>query len=103
MKYCKIVFLGGSLINHGGQNPIEAARNGCKVIHGPNISNFKEVYKLLSNYNITKQIRSLTSTVNLINKTYNNEKNSNRTKLKLNSLGRKILAKNYSVLNTYLR
>ena len=103
MKYCKIVFLGGSLINHGGQNPIEAARNGCKVIHGPNISNFKEVYKLLSNYNITKQIRSLTSTVNLINKTYNNEKNSNRTKLKLNSLGRKILAKNYSALNTYLR
>ena len=32
---CKNVFLGGSLINHGGQNPLEAARYGCNVLHGP--------------------------------------------------------------------
>ena len=55
IKICKIVFLGGSLIQHGGQNPLEAARLGCKVIHGPNISNFLEVYTLLNknlfNYN----------------------------------------------------
>ena len=103
MKYCKIVFLGGSLINHGGQNPIEAARNGCKVIHGPNISNFKEVYKLLNNYNITKQIGSKNTTINLIRKAYSNRKNSKRIKLKLNSLGRTILIKNYNALNKYLR
>ena len=103
MKYCKIVFLGGSLINHGGQNPIEAARNGCKVIHGPSISNFKEVYKLLNNYNITKQIRSKNTTINLIRKAYSNKNNSNRIKLKLNSLGRTILIKNYNALNKYLR
>ena len=38
------VFLGGSLIKHGGQNPLEAVRYGCKVFHGPNISNFREIY-----------------------------------------------------------
>ena len=35
-KICKTVFLGGSLIKHGGQNPIEPARLGCNIIHGPN-------------------------------------------------------------------
>ena len=30
---CKNVFLGGSLVNHGGQNPLEATRYGCNVLH----------------------------------------------------------------------
>ena len=37
---CYTVFLGGSLIKHGGQNPLEAARYGCKILHGPNVWNF---------------------------------------------------------------
>ena len=49
-KICKIVFLGKSLTVDGGQNPLEPARFGCKIIHGPNIENFKEVYELLSFY-----------------------------------------------------
>ena len=42
-KICKTVFLGGSIIKHGGQNPLEAARYGCKIIHGRFIKNFIEV------------------------------------------------------------
>ena len=41
---CKC-FLGGSLIKRGGQNPLEAARFGCNILHGKNISNFREIYK----------------------------------------------------------
>ena len=41
--YCKNVFLGGSIINHGGQNPLEATRYGCNILHGPNIFNFTEI------------------------------------------------------------
>ena len=41
------VFLGGSIIKRGGQNPLEAARFGAKIFHGPNTDNFKDVYKLL--------------------------------------------------------
>ena len=44
----KSVFLGGSLIKHGGQNPIEPSKFGCKIFHGPNVSNFKEIYKYLN-------------------------------------------------------
>ena len=43
---CKNIFLGGSLIKHGGQNPLEAVRYGCHVLYGPNIWNFKEIYDL---------------------------------------------------------
>ena len=40
--------MGGSFIPHGGQNPLEPARLGYYVIHGPHIKNFKEVYKFLN-------------------------------------------------------
>lgn len=40
----KIVFMGGSLINHGGQNPIEPLKYGCKILTGKNIGNFNEIY-----------------------------------------------------------
>jgi 3-deoxy-D-manno-octulosonic-acid transferase len=39
-----IVFMGGSFIPHGGQNPIEAIKLGAAVLHGPFVSNFTEVY-----------------------------------------------------------
>lgn len=42
-----IVFIGGSLIRHGGQNPIEAALQQKPVLHGPFVSNFEEVYTRL--------------------------------------------------------
>lgn len=40
-------FVGGSLVPHGGQNPLEPARLGCPVLAGPHIQNFVEVYDRL--------------------------------------------------------
>jgi len=60
------VFIGGSIINRGGQNPLEAARYGARILHGPNVDNFKDVYKTLSNLKISKKIttpRELASTI----------------------------------------
>lgn len=39
-----IAFIGGSLIPHGGQNPIEAIRLGTTVMTGPKVSNFTDSY-----------------------------------------------------------
>ncbi|MEA2931162.1 MAG: 3-deoxy-D-manno-octulosonic-acid transferase, partial [Hyphomicrobiales bacterium] len=42
-----IVFIGGSLVRHGGQNPIEAAKLGAAILHGPHVWNFSEIYSAL--------------------------------------------------------
>jgi 3-deoxy-D-manno-octulosonic-acid transferase len=34
-----IAFIGGSLVEKGGHNPFEAARLGCAVLYGPDMSN----------------------------------------------------------------
>ena len=60
-KFHKIgcsVFLGGSIINRGGQNPLEAARYGARILHGPNVDNFKEIYKTLLELKVSKKINT---------------------------------------------
>ncbi|TAE33369.1 MAG: 3-deoxy-D-manno-octulosonic acid transferase [Alphaproteobacteria bacterium] len=42
-RLAHIVFIGGSLVPHGGQNPIEAVRLGCTVLYGPHRFNFTDV------------------------------------------------------------
>src|SRR6202034_2813036 len=42
-----IVFMGGSLVPHGGQNPIEAIKLGAAIVHGPHVFNFADVYQAL--------------------------------------------------------
>ncbi|MEE9544700.1 MAG: 3-deoxy-D-manno-octulosonic acid transferase [Rhodospirillales bacterium] len=42
-RLCGIVFMGKSLVPLGGQNPLEAARLDCALIHGPHMANFEEM------------------------------------------------------------
>ena len=53
----KIVFVGGSLVNHGGQNPLEPARHGCNILYGPYVNNFKKIYNYLDKIQVAKKIR----------------------------------------------
>jgi len=39
--------MGGSLVEHGGQNPIEAIKLGASIVHGPHVFNFADVYEAL--------------------------------------------------------
>ena len=45
------------LKNDSGQNPIDAVYLNCKIYHGPYVSNFEEIYKILKMNNISKQVR----------------------------------------------
>ena len=58
----KYVFLGKSLsktlIMNSGQNPIEPARLGCKIFHGPNVTNFTEIYEYLKTLGVTKKVNN---------------------------------------------
>jgi 3-deoxy-D-manno-octulosonic-acid transferase len=46
-RLAPIVFMGGSLVEHGGQNPIEAIKLGAAIAHGPHVFNFTDVYDAL--------------------------------------------------------
>ena len=46
-RLAPIVFVGGSLVNHGGQNPIEPIKLGAAVLHGPHVGNFADIYRAL--------------------------------------------------------
>jgi 3-deoxy-D-manno-octulosonic-acid transferase len=46
-RVAPIAFMGGSLVRHGGQNPIEPAKLGAAILHGPHVHNFGEAYAAL--------------------------------------------------------
>jgi 3-deoxy-D-manno-octulosonic-acid transferase len=46
-RLASIVFMGGSLVRHGGQNPIEPAKLGAAILHGPHVWNFTDIYGAL--------------------------------------------------------
>ncbi len=97
----KVTFVGGSIVKHGGQNPLEPARLGNYIISGPNIENFKEIYKFLEKNRMSIK----TSNTNKMKKTINirlNKKLSNQNKQKIFRIGSKILNKNISYLSKYI-
>ena len=101
-KICKTVFLGGSIINHGGQNPLEPARFGCKVIHGPNVQNFSEVYKLLDQNNLSSRFKNANQLVKLVNQSFKQNSNFSNKVIKLKKIGLNILNHTLTEINYYL-
>src|SRR4029077_18861316 len=58
-RLAPIVFMGGSLVRHGGQNPIEAAKLGAAILHGPYVSNFTEIYAALDHVHGAEEINDV--------------------------------------------
>ena len=102
INQCNIVFLGGSVIKRGGQNPLEAIRLKCKVLHGPYTYNFSEVYALLRNLNLCFLVRHPNEVINHLNFTKNKKNKINQNFINLNSLGKKILKDNYNEVLKYI-
>ena len=91
----KVVFLGGSLVPRGGQNPLEPIRYGCFITHGKYIFNFTEIYKMLAKKELSfeaKNISGLNKIIfNLLVRKSKNTKEVNKFK----KLGNNILNKNF--------
>ncbi len=97
----KLTFLGGSLIPHGGQNPLEAAREGNYILYGPHIENFKEVYKILEKFKITTRVNSIKNMKSIVRKKVNFlQRNTVHKKLKY--LGDKILNQNLYEIKKFI-
>ena len=91
LNMCKIVYLGGSIIKRGGQNPLEAARCGCKVMHGSNVDNFKEIYELLNKIGVSSKIKNVKDAKLIINKNLQTKIRLKKNINKINLIGKKIL------------
>ena len=101
-KACKTVFLGGSIIEHGGQNPLEAAKYGCQILHGPNVWNFKEIYNLLEVHGVSNKITTTKQLSLKVEQIFNSKKNSKKLQLKIKILGNKILESTLNEINFYM-
>ena len=95
----KVIFTGGSLISHGGQNPLDAVRNNSIVIHGPSIYNFTEIYKFLSKEKMSFKFKNLNQAIKLVK---NRNLNNRNTKTKLSLISQKILNKTKIELFKYV-
>ncbi len=62
-RLAPVVFMGGSLVPHGGQNPIEPAKLGAAIVHGPHVFNFTDVYEALDRAGGARQADSSTQLV----------------------------------------
>jgi 3-deoxy-D-manno-octulosonic-acid transferase len=43
-RLADVVFVGGSLVDVGGHNPVEPAHLDCAILHGPQVTNFQDMY-----------------------------------------------------------
>ena len=102
-KICKTVFLGGSIIPHGGQNPLESTRFGCNIIHGPNVDNFKEIYALLKNNKISRKIKNSNQLVKALDQSFSKNVSYVKKIKKLKKIGSKILDNTCREVEYYIK
>jgi 3-deoxy-D-manno-octulosonic-acid transferase len=96
-----VTFVGGSIINHGGQNPLEPARLGNYIINGPNVKNFKEIYAFLNNLKMSSSTFNILTMENIILKKLK-MKAPNKNIKKIIKIGNDILEKNLFYINKHL-
>ena len=97
-----IAFLGGSIVNHGGQNPLEAARLGNYIINGPNIGNFTEIYDYLKINRISYTTSKVSKMKELVLSKINKKLPFGKRK-KIFDNGNKILDNNIHIIEKYIQ
>ena len=96
-----VSFVGGSIIKHGGQNPLEPARLGNYIINGPNVKNFKEIYAFLSNFKMSSSTSNILTMEKIILKKLKTKTPIKNIK-KIIKIGNVVLKKNLFYIDKYL-
>ena len=97
-KISSVVFLGGSLVPKGGQNPLEALKFGCNILHGNFTFNFKDVYKMLAKEKLSLKVNSNKDLEKKALSLLKNKRNNLNKIKKLKNIGDLILKKNFNEL-----
>ena len=107
-NYCKNIFIGKSLVAKlekiGGQNPIEAAKLGCKIYHGPYVYNFHEIYRHLQSHGMAEKVNNEQELAEKIIQNFESGKIKDQQQGNLlNTHGEKILHETVLELDKYLK
>ncbi len=68
----QVAFIGGSLVDRGGQNPIEAVRHCAAVLTGPHWQNFRDEYRTLLRHEGAIEVRSSADIAAVVSKLLDN-------------------------------
>ena len=108
LKNINQIFIGKSTIekfeNSGGQNPLDAAKIGCHIYHGPYVSNFEDIYKFLDNTGISEEITNADDLANKLEKNFNKNIEINSEKIeKINAFSNEIFKNLINEYNKYIK
>ena len=98
--------MGGSLVDHGGQNPLEAARLECALLTGPATHNFVKIYKELEVKNALLRINNvdeLAENINILLKDHEKQEALSTTALALMESKKGVLEKYLNELEPFLK
>ena len=83
---------------------MEAARFGCKILHGKNVSNFTEIYDFLNKNKISHLVKSKLEFEKKLDTLLSNGNNSSKNiRHKINYIGKKILKDTQKEINFFLK
>ena len=82
---------------------MEATRYGCNILHGPNISNFNEIYDNLKKIKISSEVNNKKMMINKLEKFFKSKKSSKKIQAKLKYTGLKILNSTYKEIRFIIR
>ena len=68
-----IAFVGGSLVPHGGQNPLEPARLDCALLTGPHTDNFAPIMSALRNAEAVDEVSDAVSLAHAVENLLNDD------------------------------
>ena len=101
-RLSKIVFMGKSLTVDGGQNPLDAARENCTIVHGSKISNFSEIYNFLDKQKISFNTKNPNQLYKKVKFLFTKNEKKIKIKDKINKIGNEILYKNLREIESLL-
>lgn len=103
-KKTDLTFMGGSIARYkkGGQNPLEAIRFNNKILYGPNIQNFKEIYYFLNKNNLAFRFNNKNQLISMLNLFLNKKTYNLKNFHKVNQLGSNILKKTLKEIIVYI-
>ena len=98
----KVVYLGGSFIPKGGQNPLEPLRSGCYITHGKYTFNFKEIYRMLDKKKLSFKAKNILHLEKIIQNLLTRKSNNIKEVNKFKKIGNNILKKNFEKIRVLI-